>query len=126
MMGFKEKTSCTLHASHSHRSCFCCGFRHVRITTHGDRMAPAGCGPRDLRPRSTALSGILGAVDRPDMRRVSIKVRAPGPKFLVARIDPLPQLYGRGESVQTRFPFYAHEIGRKPVTVAAAAAAAMI
>src|SRR5580765_7795944 len=60
------------------------------------------------------------------MRRISIKVGAGDPKFLLARIDPLPQFYGRGESLQTGLALDAHEISRKPVAVAAAAAAAMI
>jgi hypothetical protein len=34
--------------------------------------------------------GKLLAIDRPDMRRVSIKVWAPDPELLLARIDPLP------------------------------------
>jgi len=59
------------------------------------------------------------------MRRVAIKVRAPDPELLLARIDPFPQLFARGESRQTGLALEAHEIGRKPVAVTAAAAAAM-
>src|SRR3954462_2136778 len=89
-----------LDASHSHRSCGCCGFHSAWITTRGDRSTPVRCSLREFHLPSAALSGKLLAIDRPDMRRVSIKVRAPDPKFLLARIDPLPQLYGRGEALQ--------------------------
>ena len=50
--------------------------------------------PARFALRSAALGGILLAVDRPDMRRVSIEIRAPDPELLLVRIDPLPQLYG--------------------------------
>ena len=60
------------------------------------------------------------------MRRVSIEIRASDPKLVLMRIDPLPQLWGRGESLRTVLALDAHEIGRKPVTVAAAPAPAVV
>ena len=54
-----------------------------------------------------------------------MKVRAPDPKLLLARIEPLPQLDGRGEALHSGFALDADEIDREPVAVAAAAAAAM-
>src|SRR5205085_6203123 len=91
----------------------------------GDRLTPVRYSRGEFHPRSAALGGKLFTIDRPDMRRVSIEVRAPDPKFSLARIDPLPQLDGRGEARQTGFALDADEIGRKPVAVAAAAAAAV-
>src|SRR5689334_8873465 len=81
---------------------------------------------QESRPGSAALVGILLAVDRPDMRRIAIEIRAPDPELLLARIDPLPHLHGRCEALQTGLALDAHQIGRKPVAVPAAAAAAMI
>src|SRR3954451_6814759 len=107
-------------ASHSHRSSFCYRFHSAGITACGsDRLTPVRYSRGEVHPRSPALGGKLFAIDRSDMRRVSIEVRAPDPKFSLARIDPLPQLYGRGEARQTGFALDAHEIGRKPVAVAA-------
>src|SRR3954451_21051443 len=88
--------------------------------------APVRCHNRKLRLRHAALVGILFSVDRPDMRRVSIEIRAPDPKLVLVRIDPLPQLFTRSVSLQTGLALDAHEIGCKPVAVAAAAAAAMV
>ena len=76
--------------------------------------------------RPATLGGIFLAIDRRDMRGVSIEIRAPDPKLLLVRIDPLPQLFARGESLHTGLALDAHEIDGKPVAVAAAAAPAMV
>src|SRR3954466_14867514 len=72
--------------------------------------------------RQATLGDIFLAIDRPDMRGVSIAIGASDPKLLLVRIDPLPQLYADGESLQTGLALDAHEIDGKPVAVAAAAA----
>ena len=46
-----------------------------------------------LHSRPATLGGIFLAIDRRDMRGVSIEIRAPDPKLLLVRIDPLPQLF---------------------------------
>jgi hypothetical protein len=43
--------------------------------------------------RPATLGGIFLAIDRRNMRGVSIEIRAPDPKLLLVRIDPLPQLF---------------------------------
>jgi|tagenome__1003787_1003787.scaffolds.fasta_scaffold20948203_2 hypothetical protein len=52
-----------------------------------------------LRYHAPALSCILRAIQRRHMRRVSIEIRTGDPKLLLMRIDPLPQLLGRGVSL---------------------------
>src|SRR5829696_8952836 len=78
-----------------------------------------------LRYHAPALSRIFRAIERRHVRRVSIEIRARDPKLLLMRIDPLPQLLGRCVPLRAVFAFDAHEIGRKPVAVPAAAAPAM-
>jgi hypothetical protein len=43
--------------------------------------------------RPTTLGGIFLAIDRRDMRRVSIEIWPADPKLRLVRIDPLPQLF---------------------------------
>ena len=88
-------------------------------------MTPAGDQSRELRPGAASLGGIFLAIDGPDMRRVAIKVWARDPKLFLVRIDPFPKFYARGEAFQTRFALDTHEIGGKPVAIAAAAAPAV-
>jgi hypothetical protein len=75
-----------------------------------------------LHSRPATIGDILFAIDRRDMRGVSIEIRAPDPKLRLVRIDPLPQLFACGDSLQTGLALDAHEIDRKAVAVAAAAA----
>ena len=79
-----------------------------------------------LRIRRDVVSGILFAIDRGDMRRVPIEIRSSDSKFFFVRIDPFPQLPAGSQSLRTGLALYAHKIGRSPVAVAAAEAAAMI
>ena len=81
---------------------------------------------RLLRYHAPALSRIFRAIERRHVRWVSIEIRTRDPKLLLMRIDPLPQLLGRGVSLRTVLAFDAHEIGRKAVAVSAAPAPAMI
>ena len=75
--------------------------------------------------RPAALGRIFLAIDRRDMRRISIKIWPADPKLRLVRIDPLPQLFACGESLQAGLPLDAHEIDGKPVAIAAAAAPAV-
>ena len=78
-----------------------------------------------LHSRPTTFGGIFLAIDRRDMRGVAIEIRPPDAKLLLVRINPLPQHFARGESLQTGLALDAHEVDGKPVAVAAAAAPAM-
>ena len=60
------------------------------------------------------LGDIFLAIDRPDMRGVSIAIGASDPKLLLVRIDPLPQLFADRELLQTGLALDAHEIDGKP------------
>src|SRR5262249_25615643 len=79
-----------------------------------------------FRARHGALDGVLGAVDRPDMWWVAIAIRAPDPKLLLVRIDPLPQHVARRRSLGTGVALDTDKIGREAVPIAAAPASAMI
>ena len=82
--------------------------------------------PGLLYIRPAALTGIFLAVDWTYMRRVAIEIRSPDPKLVLVGIDPFPQLLALEVSLHTGVTPYAHEIGRKPVAIAAAAAPAMV
>ena len=79
-----------------------------------------------LRIRIDVVSDIFFAIDRTDMRRISIEIRSPDSKLFFVRIDPFPQLSTGSQSLCTGLALYAHEIGRSPVAIAAAEASAMI
>src|SRR5215469_10601643 len=70
-----------------------------------------------LRVQPGAVSGILLAIDRGDMRRVEIVVGSSDAKLFFMQIDPFPQLLTGGPSVGSRRALYAHDIGRQPVTI---------
>src|SRR4029453_16487494 len=78
-----------------------------------------------LHSRPATLGGIFLAIDRRDMRGVAIEIRAPDPKLLLVRIDPLPQHFAGGESLQGGRPLDAKEVGATPVALAPAGAPAM-
>ena len=59
------------------------------------------------------------------MRRVAIEIRPTDPKLRLVRIDPLPQLFADGESLQPGLSLDADDVDGHPVAIAAAAAAAM-
>src|SRR6266700_7838030 len=89
-------------------------------------VGPVRFQSRALRTSQAAFIGIFFAVDRPDMRRIFIEIRSPDPKLFAVRIDPLPQVFARTPSLRTCLALYTHEIGRKPVAIAAAAAPTMV
>ena len=79
-----------------------------------------------LRIRLDAVSGILFAVDRGDMRRISIEIWSADSKVVFVRIDPVPQLPTGSQPLRTCLALYADDIGREPVTIAAAEASTMV
>src|SRR5215469_15398821 len=60
------------------------------------------------------------------MRWILVEVWSPDPKFFLVRIDPLPQTFTPRAPLGTCPALYADEIGRKPMAIAATAAAAMV
>ena len=76
--------------------------------------------------RPAVVIGIFLAVDRCQMRRISIEIRPPDTKLLPVFIDPFPEHFGRSPSLVPRPASDAHDIGRKPVAIAAAEAPAMV
>src|SRR5262245_64758866 len=73
------------------------------------------------RRRSAALGRIFLAIDRRDMRRVSIEIWPADRKLRLVPIDPFPPFFACGESLQTGLALDAPEIYGKPVAIAAAA-----
>src|SRR5262245_37646323 len=60
------------------------------------------------------------------MRWILVEIRPPDPEFFFVRVDPLPQDFTPRASLRTRPALHAHEIGRKPMAIATAAAPAMV
>src|SRR5215471_14946625 len=80
----------------------------------------------ESRRRHAAFIGIFFAIDRPNMRWILVEIRSPDPKFFFVRVDPFPQDFTPRASVGTRVALHAHEVGRKPMAIATAAAPAMV
>src|SRR5438046_1663046 len=105
---------------------------HVRFTTlsrNGPLRAVIGPGSQpgallDIRFRVlsflAAARDIFLAVDRCHMRRISIEIRSPDSKLLAVSIDPFPQVFSGNQPLCLGRASDAHDIGRKPVTIAAA------
>ena len=79
-----------------------------------------------LRIPLDAVGGILFAINRSDMRWVSIEIWSSDSKLFFVRIDPFPQLLAGNPPLCTGLAPYAHDIGCQPVTIAAAEASTMI
>src|SRR5262245_63466889 len=60
------------------------------------------------------------------MRWILVEIRTADPKLFFVRIDPLPQEVTPRVSLRTCLALDAHEIGRKPMAIATAAAPAMV
>src|SRR5215813_9787826 len=80
----------------------------------------------ELRLRRAAFLGIFFAINRRNMRWVLIEIWSPNPKFFFVRVDPLPQDVTPRASLRTGGTLHTHEIGRKPMAIATAAAPAMV
>src|SRR5260370_16741536 len=79
-----------------------------------------------FRIRLGVVRRIWLAIDRSDVRRVSIEIGSSDTKLFLVRIDPFPQLLTGNPSLCPCLALYAHDIGREPVTVAAAEPSTMI
>jgi len=73
-----------------------------------------------------ALIGIFLAVDRPDMRRIFIGIWSPDSKILSMCIDPFSKSSQWKSIAAPVSCLDAHDIGGKPVAIAAAEAPAMV
>jgi hypothetical protein len=76
--------------------------------------------------RRAAFIGIFFAINRRNMGWILVEIRSPDPKLFFVRVDPLPQDFTPREPLRTRLAPHAHEIGRKPMAIATAAAPAMV
>src|SRR3954447_6006384 len=73
-----------------------------------------------------ALDDVFLAVDRPNVRWISIKIGSPDAIFHLVLVNPFPQQIRCDPSFSTRRALGAHDIGCKSISIAAAQAAAMI
>src|SRR5215472_16186420 len=80
----------------------------------------------EFRLRRAAFLGIFFAINRRYMRWIFVEIRPADPKFFFVRVDPLPQDFTPCASLRTRVALHTHEIDRKTMAIATAAAAAMI
>ena len=60
------------------------------------------------------------------MGRVTIEIGTADPDLLLMGIDPRPELFTRGESLQAGGAFETHEIGSEPMAIAAATAPSVV
>src|SRR5260370_37023220 len=96
------------------------------IVAQSQPLVPLGLRFGLFRIRLDVVSRIFPAIDGSDMRRVSIEIGSSDTKIFIVRIDPLPQLLTGTPSLCPCLALHADDIGRKPVTVAAAEASTMI
>ena len=80
----------------------------------------------ELPLREATFIGIFFAIKRRNMRWILVEIRTADPKFFFVRIDPLPQAFTPRASLRTCRALHAYEIGCKPMTIATAAAPAMV
>src|SRR5260221_1654586 len=100
-------------------------FGHATIIPRSQPVAPLNTRFRELN-FGPAVSGIFFAVGRRHMRRISIQIRSPDSKLVAVCIDPFPQAFGESPPLRSCRAFDAHDIGGKPVAIAAAEAPAMV
>jgi hypothetical protein len=77
-------------------------------------------------PMHAALDEVFVAVGWRNVRWISIEIGSPNAILRPVLVDPLPQQVRCDPSFSTRRALGAHDIGCKPVSIAAAPAAAMI
>src|SRR5258706_452522 len=75
---------------------------------------------------AAVVGGIFFAVDRCHMRGIFVEIRSSDSKFLPMFIDPFPEVLTGNPSLVPCPALDAHDIGRKPVAIAAAEAPAMV
>src|SRR5215813_11253043 len=80
----------------------------------------------ESRLRRAAFIGIFFAINWRNMRWIPVEIRPPDPKLFFVLVDPFPQDFTPRASLGTRVAVHAHDIGRKPMAIATAAAATMV
>jgi len=75
---------------------------------------------------TTTVGGILLTVDWRHVRWIFIKIGSTYSEIFAVRVYPVPQLFIRIPSLGIGLAVHTHEIGGKPVAVAAAQASPMI
>src|SRR5260221_603615 len=115
-----------LDRSHLRRSCSSLAFRQAAaIVLHSQPLGLLHIRSRLLNFRP-AMRGIFLAVDRGQMRRISIEIRSPDSKLLAVCIDPFQEAFSGNPSLRPCRAFDAYDIGGKPVAIPAAGAPAMV
>src|SRR5712675_2121436 len=76
--------------------------------------------------RSAAAGCVFLAVDGAHMRWIEGEIRSSDPELLAVRIHPFPEGFGRSPALRPICAVDAHDVGCKPVAIAAAKAAAVI
>src|SRR5450631_154926 len=75
---------------------------------------------------ATVVSGVFLAVDGRDVRRISVEIGPSDSELLPVGIDPFPKRFGGNPSLRACSASDTHDVGRKPVAIAAAEAPAMV
>ena len=73
-----------------------------------------------------AMIGIFLSVDRSDVRRIPAEIGPPDAELLAVGIDPFPERFTGGQTLGPRRAIDADDIGRQPMAIASAQAAAVI
>src|SRR5260370_11109528 len=93
-------------------------FRHAAIVPHSQPFALLDIRFRVLSFGAAAVGGIFLAVDRCQMRRISIEIRSPDSKLLAVCIDPFPEALSGNPSLRPCRAFNAHAIRGQPLALA--------
>src|SRR5260370_27538075 len=96
------------------------------IVAQSQPLVPLGLRFGLFRIRLDVVSRIFPAIDRSDVRRVSIEIGSSDTKLFFVRIDPFPQLLTGNPSLCPCLALYAHDLGRQPVALATAEASTII
>jgi len=87
-------------------------LRHAAIVVQCQPLALPGRQFGVSFVRLDAVGRVLRAIDRSDMRRISIEVWSSDSKLFFVGIDPVPQLLTGSQSLRTCLALYAYDIGR--------------
>src|ERR1700682_3084543 len=87
------------------------GPDHAVTVSHSQPGALLDIRYRVLDFRPAVVSGIFLAVDRCQMRRISIEIRSPDSKLLPVRINPFPEAFSGSPSPRLGCAFDTYAIG---------------
>src|SRR4051812_31788863 len=100
-------------------------FRSAALVPHRQSGALLDIQRRVRSLHPALVRGIFPAVDRADMRRISAEIGPADAEFLAVLVDPLPEGFGGNPALRPGRAVDADDVGREPMAVAAAEAAAM-